>query len=287
MNALLLVSDTTTSWLFGSGDIYNDFIIITLIIVLVVLLFSAVATLKAVKSILILTMPKVVASNESKSITGYDWQGLWQKLLSLKPIEQEKDIVIDHEYDGIRELDNPIPTWFNALFYSTVAFGLVYLLVYHVFSWGLNQDQEYVREMAIAEREKEEYLSKAANLIDEASITVDETGSLAIAGKSIFAANCVACHGALGEGGIGPNLTDEFWLHGGDIKDIFKVVKYGVPDKGMVPWEQTLTPSQIAEVSNYIVTLKGTNPLNGKEAQGEKYISTTEVKSVDGEEATN
>lgn len=276
MNTLLLAADTTTKaseWAFGSGNIYNDILIIALLVVMIALLASALVVNKAMKSIINLTMPEVAAKEKAKKAKKINWQAIWAKLLSLRPIEEEKDLEIDHAYDGIKELNNPVPAWFNALFYSTITFGVVYLLVYQVFGWGPNQEQEYQREMALAEKAKQEYLAQAANLIDESSIEVDETGALAASGKAIFTANCAVCHGNAGEGGIGPNLTDEYWLHGGDIKDIFTVVKYGVPDKGMVPWEQTLTPGQIAEVSNYIVTLVGTNPPNPKDPQGEKVTS--------------
>lgn len=275
MNILILTASATAAqWTLGSGNLYNDLLIIALVIVMISLLLSAVVVQKALKVIINLTMPELAKEEKEKKkkkkkIT---WNGFWNWFLELRPIEEEKDVEIDHEYDGIKELNNPIPVWFNALFYSTVVFGVVYLLVYHVFGWGLNQDQEYEREMAMAEKAKQEYLSQAANLFDESTITIDETGTLAAAGKSIFVANCVVCHGALGEGGIGPNLVDDYWIHGGEIGDVFRVVKYGVPDKGMVPWEQTLTPGQIAEVSNYIVSLRGTTPPNAKEPQGEKVV---------------
>ncbi|PRD55736.1 cbb3-type cytochrome c oxidase N-terminal domain-containing protein [Sphingobacterium gobiense] len=273
MNTLLLTVETTTEaseWVFGWGNIYNDILIIALIVVMIALLASALVVDKAMKSIINLTMPHLAIEQQAKKVNKVGWDVIWTKLLSLRPIEEEKDLEIDHEYDGIKELDNPVPAWFNALFYSTITFGIVYLLVYHVFGWGPNQDQEYQREMALAEKAKQEFLAQSANLVDESTIEVDVTGALAASGKGIYMANCAVCHGNVGEGGIGPNLTDEYWLHGGDIKDVFAVVKYGVPEKGMVPWEQTLTPGQIAEVSNYIITLAGTNPPNPKEPQGEK-----------------
>ncbi|GHE47473.1 cbb3-type cytochrome c oxidase N-terminal domain-containing protein [Sphingobacterium griseoflavum] len=276
MNTVLLAIDSTAKaaeWYMGSGNIYNDVLIIALIVVMLVLLSSSIVVHRAFKAIIKLTMPQLAAEEEAKRAKKTDWQAVWNRLLSLRPLAEEKDLEIDHAYDGIKELDNPIPAWFNALFYSTMTFGLVYLMVYHVFGWGLNQEQEYNREVVLAEKAKQEYLAQAANLIDETSITVDESGAMAASGKAIFMANCVACHGNAGEGGIGPNLTDEYWLHGADIKDIFKVVKYGVAAKGMVPWEQTLTPAQIAEVSNYIYSLRGTNPPNAKEPQGEKVFS--------------
>lgn len=283
MNILLLTADNTavtSEWFFGSGNIYNDVLIIALIVVMLVVLSSSLVVHQALKAIIKLTMPALAEEERQRKSKKIDWQAVWIRLLSLRPMEEEKDLEIEHEYDGIKELNNPVPTWFNALFYSTMTFGFVYLMVYHVFGWGLNQDQEYNREVVLAEQAKQEYLAQAANLIDESSITVDETGNLAASGKAIFAANCVACHGNAGEGGIGPNLTDDYWLHGDDIKDIFKVVKYGVAAKGMVPWEQTLTPGQIAEVSNYIITLRGTNPPNAKEPQGEK-VTTENIVETD------
>lgn len=266
---LLLTADTTaqvSEWTLGSGNLYSDVLVLVLIVVMVALLATALVVNNSFKAIIKLTMPEVAAAEATAVKKKRDWTAIWNKLLSLRPIEEEKDIEIDHSYDGIKELDNPIPIWFNALFYSTVAFAVVYLLVYHVFGWGLNQDQEYVQELARAEVAKKAYLAQAANLIDENSVKID--ASMIAEGKSIFMANCVVCHGNSGEGGIGPNLTDQYWLHGGEIKDIFTVVKYGVPDKGMVPWEQTLSPGQIAEVANYIITLRGTKPANPKEPQG-------------------
>jgi cytochrome c oxidase cbb3-type subunit 3 len=268
-----------SQWKLGTVNLYNDILIITLIIVMIALLFAALVVNKAMKSILNVTMPDVVkreAEEKRAKVAERKIRNLatWRKLMGVRPIEEEKDITIDHEYDGIQELDNPVPIWFNALFYGTIVFGLIYLLVYHVFGWGMNQDQEYLHEVAMAEKAKQEYLAQAANLVDESS--VEFNAALAPAGKAIYTANCAACHGANGEGTIGPNLTDRSWLHGGEIKDIFKTVKYGIPEKGMVPWEQTLTPGQIAEVSSYIITLRDSNPANQKAAEGtavEKYAS--------------
>ncbi len=265
---------TVTQQTLGTGNLYNDIFYIIVFLVLVAVLFAAITINKALRTMLNVTMPEVMKEEqrlaaERKQHRQGSWKRAWNYIMGLKPIEQEKDMMIeDHEYDGIAELNNPIPVWFNALFYSSVVFAVVYLLIYHVFGIGLNQDQEYDREMAQAEIEKQEFLSKSANLFDETTVEIDETGTLATNGKAIFTANCSACHGQTGEGTIGPNLTDRHWIHGGEIKDIFKTVKYGVPEKGMVPWEQTLTPAQIAEVSNYIITLRDTKPANPKAAEG-------------------
>lgn len=279
MNFLIILANSapTTDVTFGTGNMYNDIFYLVVFLVLIAVLVAAVAINRALKAMLKVTMPEVVkeenrlAAERKVARKGY-WVKAWNYFMGLKPIEQEKDLVIDHEYDGIQELNNPIPVWFNALFYSTCVFAVGYLLVYQVFGIGLNQDQEYEREMAKAEEAKKEFLAQSANSFDENTIEVDASGTLAANGKAIFATNCVACHGGNGEGGIGPNLADRFWIHGGEIKDIFKTVKYGVPDKGMVPWEQTLTPAQIAEVSNFILTLRDTKPANPKGAEGSEVI---------------
>lgn len=273
-----------SKWGFGASDLYNDILIVALVIVMVTLLFSALVVHRAMKAILKVTMPEVVRQEEEDKIRAKEegrskWRSKWKNISGLNTPEEEKDLMMDHEFDGIQELDNPVPIWFNALFYSTVIFGIAYLLIYQVFHLAPDQDQEYVIEMEKAEIAKNEYLAKSANQVDENSVVFDP--AMATAGKSIFVANCVACHGANGEGGIGPNLTDKFWIHGGDIKDIFRTVKYGVPEKGMVPWEQTLTPAQIAEVSSYILSLQGTNPPNAKAPEGTEVSATAITAEAD------
>ncbi|WP_293946440.1 MULTISPECIES: cbb3-type cytochrome c oxidase N-terminal domain-containing protein [unclassified Sphingobacterium] len=276
MSLLLDTAPTTvelvqSTWGFGTDNLYTDILIIVLIVVMLALLASALMVNRAMKSIIRITMPDLVKEEELKKLAKKGWlKRSWNKIMGIRPISEEKDIVIDHEYDGIRELDNPIPIWFNFLFYGTIFFGLVYLFIYQVSGIGMNQDQEYAHEMVVAEKERQAYLAASASNVDEN--TVEFEPDMAVEGKAIFAANCVACHGGNGEGGIGPNLTDKFWLHGGEIKDLFKTIKYGVPDKGMVPWEQTLSPAQIAQVASYIVTLRDTHPANPKEPQGEEVI---------------
>ncbi|SFB84162.1 cytochrome c oxidase cbb3-type subunit 3 [Parapedobacter composti] len=253
----------------------DDTLIIVLMLVMAVVLAAAAVVLRAVRMMIRLTMPHVLdveqtARMQAKSRRALAIRAWWNKLMGLRPIAEEKDLVIDHAYDGITELDNPVPAWFNGLFYASVVFAAVYLCIYHVFGWGPNQQEEYAREMAKAEKARQEWLAQAANNVDENSVGVDLRPEIIAAGQAVFSQNCSACHGVAGEGGIGPNLTDRYWLHGGEISDIFKVVKYGVLDKGMVPWEQSLTPAQIAEVSNYIVSLRDTHPPNAKAPQGEE-----------------
>ena len=267
----------------------NELMILALIIVMAVVLIAALVVARAMNVMVRITMPHVLEEEKAAKLQakkarkskGISW---WHKLMGLRPLEDEKDLVIDHVYDDIQELDNPVPAWFNGLFYGSMAFAVVYLLIYQVFGWGLNQEQEYEREMAEADKVRQEWLAQSANSIDEHSVELDLSPETVANGQAIFAQNCTACHGGVGEGGIGPNLADEYWLHGGEIRDIFKTVKYGVLDKGMVPWEQNLTPAQIAEVSNYIVSLRGSNPANAKEPQGEKVVYATASAEAESEQ---
>lgn len=197
---------------------------------------------------------------------------VWNKLLSLKPLSEEKSLLIAHEYDGIQELNNPTPAWFMVLFYSTIIFAVGYLMVYHVFDIGQLQDAEYNTEVAQAEVAKKIYLSKAANRVDENTVKVVTDPAMLAEGKATFKATCAACHGENAQGVVGPNLTDEYWLHGSKINDIFKTIKYGVQAKGMPNWEKQLSPRQIADVSNYILSLQGTHPAGAKEPQGDKEV---------------
>ncbi len=195
---------------------------------------------------------------------------VWRKLLSLQPMSEEKNLLMEGEYDGIKELDNPTPAWFMYLFYATIAFAVCYLLIYHVFHLAPLQYGEYKQEMAQAEVAKKAYLSKAANRVDETTVKLVTDPATLSAGAAVFKQNCVACHGQFAQGIIGPNLTDDYWLHGGKINDVFKTIKYGVPAKGMPTWENLLSPQQIASVANYIKSLHGTNPPGAKAPQGTK-----------------
>jgi len=187
-------------------------------------------------------------------------------------IEEEESIMMDHVYDGIRELDNDLPPWWKYLFYATIVFAFVYVYYYHFTGNDKLQIAEYQQEQVEAELAMVEYRKHAANSIDETNVKMpDEAGIKE--GDVLFKENCVACHGKVGEGGVGPNLTDEFWLHGGSLEDVFKTIKYGVPQKGMISWKSQLSPLNIQQLSGYILSLKGTNPANAKAAQGEIYVA--------------
>lgn len=209
---------------------------------------------------------------------------IWTKLLSLKPLEKEEELVIPHEYDGIRELNNPTPTWFNVLFYGTMIFAAGYLYYYHIGEYGPKQDQEYENEMVKAATDKRAFLARSGEKYDENSVKIDP--SLIANGKQVFSNNCKACHGENAQGIIGPNLTDEYWLHGGGIHNVFKTIKYGVPAKGMVSWEKNLSAKNIAELSNYILSLRGSNPANAKVPQGDLYKEESVTDTIGSENAT-
>lgn len=207
----------------------------------------------------------------------FSWKWWNKKLVAAVPIEQEAEIDLGHNYDGIRELDNRLPPWWLAGFYITIACAVLYLGYYHIGSdWS--SDQEYQEEMAEAAKIKEAYLAKVAAGVNENNVEV-LTDAIKIAeGKEIFTTYCVACHGDRGQGGIGPNMTDEYWLHGGDVKDVFRTIKYGVIDKGMTPWQEMLKPQEMQAVASYILSLQGTNPPDGKGPQGELFAPEMDVK---------
>lgn len=185
------------------------------------------------------------------------------------PIEREGDITFHHAYDGIRELDNRLPPWWVNMFILTVTWAVGYMYYYHWGGNGPSSSEEYKMEVETAKKEIAVALAGKANDVDESSVVALTDASAIGEGELIYKNVCAACHGQLGEGTVGPNLTDDNWLHGGGIKNIFKTVKYGVPEKGMISWQSQLKPSDMQKVSSYILTLKGTNPPNPKAPQGE------------------
>ena len=193
------------------------------------------------------------------------------------PLEKEADMLLDHDYDGIKELDNALPPWWKYGFYITIVVALFYIFKFEVWHTGMNPTQEYAEEMSAAKIQTDAYLASAKENVDENSVVqLDAAG--AAAGKEIFTKTCVACHLAEGQGSVGPNLTDEYWIHGGSIKDIFKTIKYGFPDKGMQSWQTTYSPVQMQQLATYIRTLKGTNQPNPKAPQGDLYKEVAVIK---------
>lgn len=209
------------------------------------------------------------------------------------PVEEEEDILMHHEFDGIRELDNNLPPWWKWMFYGTIAFAFVYITHHHLVELpfakpllgaAVTPQEEYALEMEQAERDMIAFLANQPEQVDETNVVALTDQMELDAGKRIFSTNCASCHGSLGEGGTGPNLTDNYWLHGGDIKAVFKTIKYGVQEKGMQAWKAKLRAVEIQQVTSYIQTMVGTNPPGGKEPQGEEYIP--EVAAEETTDAT-
>ena len=186
-------------------------------------------------------------------------------------VEHEEGIVLDHDYDGIRELDNSLPPWWKWGFVLTILVSVAYMWYYHVGD-GPNQIEEYLAEVQKGEEEKAAYLAKSANNVDENTVTAVLDPVQLDAGKQLYQTNCAACHLADGGGSVGPNLTDDYWLHGGSIKDVFATIKYGVPDKGMKSWKDDFSPKQIASIASYVKTLNGTKPATPKAPQGDLFV---------------
>lgn len=205
---------------------------------------------------------------------------LWDKLNSFKPVSEEASIDLNHNYDGIRELDNRLPPWWLYGFYLTIVFACVYLYTHHVSHTAPNSIDEYQAAVVQADIAKQAYLKKAANNVDENTVKLLTDEASINAGKAIFQSTCFACHGKLGEGGVGPNLTDDFWLHGGSVQDVFKSIKYGWADKGMKSWKDDFSPVQIAQLASYVKSLHGTNPPNAKAPQGTQFTEGSSVPAA-------
>jgi cytochrome c oxidase cbb3-type subunit III len=176
-------------------------------------------------------------------------------------------LISGHEYDGIKELDNKLPKWWLWLFYITIIISVVYFFRFHVLKTGDLQEEEYNKEVADAMIKYKDL--RNANTPDASTITLLTDATSLTAGKAIFDKNCVVCHLAQGQGLVGPNLTDEYWIHGCKIGDIYTLITNGVPEKGMISWKTQLTPLQIQQVGSFILSLQGSNPPNPKAPQGD------------------
>ena len=210
-------------------------------------------------------------------LTETEWyKNLMKRLTKTEPIENEGNLLMDHDYDGIKELDNNLPPWWVYLFYGCIGFAAVYLVRYELMGAD-NQEMEFQKEMAQAKIDIEEYKKTAPDLMDEKTVVLLTEASELAKGKAIFETNCVACHRADGGGQIGPNLTDDHWILGGGIKNIFHTISKGGRDgKGMVAWNAMLKPTEIQHVASYIISLKGTNPKEPKAPEGEVWIDEIE-----------
>ncbi len=199
------------------------------------------------------------------------WKALLHSLTEAKEIEHEEDILLDHDYDGIQELDNELPPWWVWLFYITIFFTFAYFIRFYVMD-GPNQVEEYEIEMAEAKQQVEEYIKNTPDLVSAENVEQLTDAKSLEEGKKIFLANCAACHTADGGGMIGPNLTDEYWINGGGIKNVFNTISNGGrPGKGMIAWKASLRPTQRQQVASYVLSLQGTTPNNPKAPEGDKW----------------
>lgn len=196
-------------------------------------------------------------------------------------LEEEKAIELHHDYDGIRELDNVLPPWWLWLLYATIAWGVIYIVNVHVIKVWQHQDDEYSNEMAQAKADVDAYMATLTNTVDENTVTLTDDAGVMASGRAIFTQYCTPCHGADATGSetsVGPNLTDAYWLHGGGVKNIFKTIKYGVPEKGMISWKSQLQPAELRALACYIVSLNGKGTATQKAPQGELW-KEEEVKA--------
>lgn len=263
----------------------EDTTIIIISLVLVVMIIVLVVAFYLLTILRVMVREDGIRRAKEKGVEYVEEPGMWSKfyanLTDAVPIDKEESIDMNHDYDGIRELDNHLPPWWKYLFYATIVFAAVYLFLYHVSGSLPLQTEEY--EIAMAEAEANKPLPDEGSAIDESNIVFSDDPAVLASGKTVYQRNCVACHKAAGEGGIGPNLTDEYWLHGGSIQDIYNTIKNGVPEKGMIAWGDVLSPSKMNDVASYIETLKGTNPPNAKGPQGEIYKEEEQAEDAGAE----
>ncbi len=287
MVSMAQATETKTFW----DDPFNDpmlplyavsvLVVITIILVMVVAVYML--------RILNLVVRKTAEDRAAREGRVYVpelslWEKFWQSANASVPLEEEKSIELDHDYDGIKELDNHLPPWWKGLLYFTIVWGVIYMIVYHVtFSLPLS-GEEYDIKVAEAEAAKKALqASQPAAVIDENTLVYDANAEFIAKGKAVFTGNnCQSCHRDDGGGNsIGPNLTDNFWIHGGSIKDVFVTVKSGVVDKGMPAWGKVMSPQDVRNVVFYVMSLRGTNPPNAKAPQGVEYVPVESTPKAD------
>jgi cytochrome c oxidase cbb3-type subunit 3 len=261
----------------GEKPAFIEYPAVLLFLLLVLLILIAIeAIVGALENVMLHKLDEEAKARflaEKEKSFKFTWlKETYQKLLGQKPIEEEGEIILDHNYDGIKELDNNLPPWWLYGFYASIIFAAVYLVKYHVFD-GDNQIDELETELAEARIAIEAYKKTAKNLVDINTVTQLTDAADLSAGKAIFQTNCVACHMADGGGGIGPNLTDDHWILGGGIKNVFRTVSEGGRSgKGMIAWKAQLKPLEMAQVASYVLTFQGTTPANPKVAEGDIWV---------------
>ncbi|OYX83376.1 MAG: cytochrome C oxidase subunit III [Flavobacteriales bacterium 32-34-25] len=281
--ALFFIIFGLIEYFIDSGDrpAFIKFPMVNLILLVILVLLVAIeAVVKAADNIVYQLLSEEekakLAADENLKLTEKPWfKKLMSKLTRTVPIENEASLLLNHDYDGIKELDNNLPPWWVYSFYACIVFAAVYLVRFEIMGAD-NQEMELKKELAQAKIEVAEYMKNAPDLMDEKSVTqLTEPADLAI-GKTLFENNCAACHRADAGGQIGPNLTDNHWILGGGIKNIFHTITNGGRDgKGMISWKGTLKPKEIQKVASYIMSLKGSNPKDAKAPDGDLWEEET------------
>lgn len=281
-SSLFAAADPATATAPASNDAYGGlaatsfYALITVIFIELIILLTLLYNLK-----MLLAKDPVAVAAKIPKIKTFSWAKWWEKVNSFRPVHEESNIDLGHDYDGIRELDNRLPPWWLYGFYLCILFAFIYIYRFHIAHTAPLPKEELQIAMTQAAAEKEAYLKNAASKVDENTVTyLTDAASLA-AGKKVFSTICMACHQADGGGGVGPNLTDQYWIHGGSIKDIFKTIKYGWPEKGMKSWEDDYSPVQIAQIASYVKSLGGTKPAKPKEPQGTLFQENTTTPATD------
>jgi cytochrome c oxidase cbb3-type subunit 3 len=274
-----VVANESTKVVTNYGGISaNSFYVLVSVIILEI--FTLLFLFFSIKRIFAELIPENSSVLVKKSKLVALWVKLDKKIFTKGiPIEHEVDALLEHNYDGIRELDNALPPWWKYGFIITIGFAFLYLLNFHVLGNGKNPVEEYAVEMANAKMAKELYESNNKDKIDEANVPMAEADGIK-RGKEHFLANCIACHGSKGEGGAGPNLTDNYWLHKGSLNDIYYSLKVGFSDKGMQSWALKFNPKEMSEIASFVKTLQGTNPPGAKASQGDLFEITLPKDSL-------
>ncbi len=278
----------TTSTYYGGLSSLSFWTLSTVLVLELVIIFILIYFIRNLWRILNPAPVSVTAeANISFSWLKTTWASLDKKFFTkAAPIEQEADIMLDHDYDGIRELDNALPPWWKYGFYITIFVAIFYILKFEVWHTGMNPTEEYNTEMAEAKAETDAYLASMKENVDEKTVVMLDAAGIAT-GKTLYTKTCVACHSPNGGGGVGPNLTDNYAIHGATIQDIFKTIKYGWPDKGMQAWQSNFSPVEMQQLASYVKSLVNTNVAEGKAPQGDLIKEEASTLATDSTTMNN
>jgi cytochrome c oxidase cbb3-type subunit III len=188
------------------------------------------------------------------------------------PDPTKDPLLLDHEYDGIQELDNKLPRWWVWLFNLCIVFAIFYMVYYHVLGKGKLMAAQYDEEMRAGAQVKAQAISAFEKTMS--SLEPSKDAAILVQGRETFSKLCAPCHRADAGGLVGPNLCDDYWIHGSNFVDNLQTIWNGVPAKGMVTWKETLKPDTIYAVGSYIYTLRGTHPKNPKPAENQAPVKT-------------